>query len=194
MDILARLKWIAAIAALACGFAGGARAADVSGPVLLVASSMLDGSPFEQSVMLAAPLPDGGHIGFILNRRTSVSLHALFPDESATEKVTEPVYLGGTGLLPGVFAVTRNAPEGARGVLVPLMPGVVAVLDAPTVDRIITTTPNDARYFVGLMLWAPDELEEQVNAEQWAVRPADADVVLGAKAFGLWNALRGPWV
>ena len=32
------------------------------------------------------------------------------------------------------------------------MPGLVLAIDGATVDRIIDTTPNDARYFLGLMI------------------------------------------
>lgn len=171
-----------------------ARAAGLSEPVMLVATSALNGSPFEQTVVLAVPLPNGGHIGFIVNKPTSVTLAKLFPDDAAARKVTEPVYFGGTGLLPGVFAITRRAPQGADKVL-PLMPGVVAAIDGATVDRIIETAPNDARYFVGLMLWDEDELEAEVRGNAWELRPADVATVLPTKATGLWNSvrtLRGP--
>ena len=49
----------------------------------------------------------------------------LLPDDTAARNVTEPVYLGGPVLQPGIFAVTRQAPEGA-GIVVPLMPGLFA--------------------------------------------------------------------
>jgi putative AlgH/UPF0301 family transcriptional regulator len=88
-----------------------ARAAGLSEPVMLVATSVMNGSAFEQTVVLAVPLPNGGHIGFIVNKPTSVRLAKLFPDDAAARKVTEPVYFGGTELLPGVFAITRRAPK-----------------------------------------------------------------------------------
>ena len=70
---------------------GVARAADRSQAVVLVASQDLDGSPFEQTVVIAAPLLDGGHIGFIVNRPTPVKLETLFPDEAEMRKVNEPI-------------------------------------------------------------------------------------------------------
>ena len=166
-----------------------ARADGLSEPVMLVATSVMNGSAFEQTVVLAVPLPNGGHIGFIVNRPTSVTLAKLFPDDAAARKVTEPVYLGGTGLLPGVFAITRRAPQGAVKVL-PLMPGLVAAIDGATVDRIMKAAPNDARYFVGLLLWGEDELEAEVRVSAWELRPADVATVLPTKATGLWNSLR----
>ena len=176
---------------LTIGMASAADAADVSSPVLLVASGALDGTPFEQAVVLAAPLPNGGHIGFVVNKPTAVKLQTLFPDDVNARNVTEPVYMGGPQLLPGLFVIARNAPEGSKAL--PLMPGLVALLDAAAIDRLLATSPNDARYFVGLMLWDADELEDQVGKNVWEVEPADADTVLRAKApgYGTPCAVRG---
>ena len=178
-------------AALALVTTVAARAADLSEPVILVASPRLDGTPLEQTVVVAAPLPSGGYIGFIVNRPTTVKLETLLPEDAAARKVTEPVYLGGPQLLPGIFVVMRQPPADG-GAMVPLGSGLVAVLDAPTVDRIMEETPNDARYFVGVMVWQPDELEDQAAQNAWEVRAADSAAILGAKATGLWNSLRRP--
>ena len=74
------------------------------------------------------------------------------------------------------------------------MPGLAVVIDSATVDRIIETTPNDARYFVGLMLWGPDDLEDEIRDGAWEVRPADIDTVLRTNSNGLWKSLEGPMV
>jgi putative transcriptional regulator len=172
---------------------GAAHAADLSQAVILVASGRLDGSPFEQTVILAAPLPQGGHVGFIVNRPTSVKLETLLPEQASTHDVVDPVYAGGPALSSAVFAVTRKAPENSGSVL-SLMPGLVVAFDGQTVDRIIETMPNDARYFVGLMIWAPDELDEQIDQGAWEVRAADVDTVLPSSASGLWMSLSGTMV
>jgi putative transcriptional regulator len=188
--LLPNLKSFAALLLTASALSSAAAAADLSEPMMLVASPALDGSPLQQAVVLATPLPDGGHIGFIINRPTDVKLQALFPDDSAASKVKESVYLGGSALLPAVFAVTSTPPEDP-GTAVPLMPGLFAVMDSDAIDRIIEKAPNDARYFLGMMVWKPDELEEEVRQNAWELRPADADLVLRAKSPGLWRSLRG---
>jgi len=76
---------------------GMARAADLSQAVILVASELvaserLAGSLYEETVVLAAPLPQGGHMGFVVNRPTSVKLENLFPEQASTHNVVEPVY------------------------------------------------------------------------------------------------------
>jgi putative AlgH/UPF0301 family transcriptional regulator len=183
---------LAAIAVAAVALTTAARSADLSEPMILVASTALDGSPFEHAVVLATPFRDGAHIGFILNKPTGVKLDALFPDDAAVHRVEDSAYLGGPALQSVMFAVTQDPPESAHPAI-PLMPGLVAVVDKDAIDHIIRSTPNEARYFLGVMVWRPGALEEQVDGKLWEVRPANADMILRAKSPGLWDSLRGPW-
>jgi putative AlgH/UPF0301 family transcriptional regulator len=187
------LQSFGAVFVLFAGMAGAAHAVDLSQAVILVASNRLAGSIYEQTVILAAPLPQGGHFGFVINRPTGVKLEALFPEQAATRDVAAPVYVGGPVLSRAVFAVMRKAPDNSAD-FVSLMPGLVAAVDGSTVDRVIEKSPNDARYFVGLMLWAPEELDDEISDGAWEVRPADADTVLRADPSGLWKSLEGEMV
>jgi len=187
------LQSFGAFLVLLAGMTGAARAVDLSQAVILVASNRLAGSIYEQTVILAAPLPQGGHLGFVVNRPTSMKLESLFPEQASTRNVVDPVYAGGPMLSNAVFAMMRKAPDN-NGNFLPLMPGLVVAIDGATVDRIIETTPNDARYFVGLMFWAPDDLDDEIRNGAWEVRPADVDTVLRANSPGLWKALEGTTV
>ena len=186
------LKTFAAalLGAVACS--GAAGAADLLQPMILVASSNLDGSPYERTVVMATPLGDGGHIGFIINMPIGVKLETLVPDDTAAHAVKDSAYVGGPALASVMFAVTRNTPE-RPDAAIPLMPGLFAVVEKDAIDHIIRTTPNEARYFLGVMVWKPGDLANQVSAKVWAVRPANADMVLRAKSPGLWDSLRGSW-
>jgi putative AlgH/UPF0301 family transcriptional regulator len=184
------LQSFGALLVLFAGMTGAACAVDLSQAVILVASNRLAGSIYEQTVLLAAPLPQGGHLGFVVNRPTSMKLESLFPEQASTRNVVDPVYAGGPMLSNAVFAMMRKAPDN-NGNFLSLMPGLVVAIDGATVDRIIETTPNDARYFVGLMFWAPDDLDDEIRNGAWEVRPADADTVLRANSPGLWKALEG---
>ena len=186
------LKTFAAalLGAVACS--GAAGAADLLQPMILVASSTLDGSPYERTVVMATPLGDGGHIGFIINKPIGVKLETLFPDDTAAHAVKDSAYVGGPALASVMFAVTRNTPE-RPDAAIPLMPGLFAVVEKDAIDHIIRTTPNEARYFMGVMVWKPGDLANQVSGNVWEVRPANADMVLRAKSPGLWDSLRGSW-
>src|ERR1700694_3181329 len=89
------LQSFGALLALFAGLTGAARAVDRPQAVIVVASERRAGSPFEQTVILAAPLPQGGHVGFVVNRPTRVKLETLFPEQASTHNVVDPVYAGG---------------------------------------------------------------------------------------------------
>ena len=129
-------------------------------------------------------------MGFIINRPTEVKLATLFPDDAPSRRANAGVSYGGPMLASAVFALTRKAPDDDSDI-VTLMPGLVAVLDAAGVDHVLETAPNDARYFIGLVVWAPGELLAQVDGGAWDVKPADRNLVLRAKSSVLWQELRG---
>ena len=185
------LRTFLALLVLTTGALPGARAADLSRAVMLVATERLAGSSYQEVVLVVAPLAEGGHIGFIVNRPTNVKLEALFPEHEPSRKVLDPVYIGGPVLSDGIFAIARKAPQGAAQV-VPLMPGLVAVLDAASLDRVIETEANDARYFAGLMVWRPGELEGEIREGAWRVRPASVDAVFGKDSGNPSKKTLGP--
>jgi putative AlgH/UPF0301 family transcriptional regulator len=172
--------------------ASAVSAAEAAKPVVLIATDRLEGSGYRETVLFAAPLPGGHHLGFILNRPTRAKLGALFPGHAPSRKVVDPVYFGGPELQESLFAVARRAPEGG-GETIPLMPGLVLAVDSASVDRVIETMPNDARYFAGLVVWQPGELAEEIRAGAWEVRPADPGTVFHSQPDRLWRDLHtGP--
>ena len=187
MKITASARRLLAILSVVLGCASAASATDLSQPVTLVATRLATPEFFE-TVLFAAPLPNGTHIGFIVNQPGVVPLAAVLPEFIPASRVVDPVHRGGPVLPEMVFAAVRTPPEGAGNFLQP-MPGVVLVMDRDAIDRIIETTPNDARYFAGLIRWQPGELEAEVRAGAWEVSPADASTVFSANPEALWKAL-----
>jgi putative AlgH/UPF0301 family transcriptional regulator len=170
---------------------GAVNATEAAKPVVLIATDRLLGSGYRETVLFAAPLPNGHHVGFILNRPTPAKLGTLFPEHAPSRKVLDAVYFGGPELPESLFAVAQRAPEG--GGAISLMPGLVLAIDSATVDRVIETMPNDARYFVGLVVWRPGELDEEIRAGAWEVRPADPSAVFHTDPERLWRDLHtGP--
>jgi putative transcriptional regulator len=173
---------------LACA-TGAAHAAEPSQAVMLIATERLAGSGFDETVLVATPLPTGEHIGFIINRPTGLKLAAVLPEYGPSRKVIDPVYLGGPLLSGSLFVLARQVPQGSDGDVIPLVPGLVLAMDAATVDRVIETMPNDARYLAGLVVWEPGELDEEIRAGAWELRAADAGAVFHANPARLWEEL-----
>lgn len=175
---------------LAVGALSGARAADVTDvnePVLLVAKPEL-GEFYRSTVLFVRPMGNGRHVGFIINRPTPMTLGKLFPEHGPSQKVTNPVLLGGPVNVDSVFAVVhRQAVPGDKSI--PLSTDMALAFDADTVDRIIEQDGNAARFFVGLVVWQPGELEQELQKDFWFVMQNDADLVFRKTTDGLWEEL-----
>src|SRR5512142_2192242 len=86
--------------------------------MLLVAHPGFRDLDYRQTVLLAAPAPNGGHVGVILNRPTRRSLASLFPEHEPSKKVLEPVYYGGPFSRGALVALVRSdSAPGAGSVL-----------------------------------------------------------------------------
>ncbi len=156
--------------------------------VILIAHPAFRDLEYRQTVLIAAPAPNGGHVGVILNRPTRRSLGSLFPEHEPSKKVADPVYYGGPFSRGALVALVRSdqAP-GAGSVL--LMKNLYLAFRANTIDHVIETTPNEARYFVGYVGWRPGELRSEIDRGLWSVQGADLDTIFRKDTEGLWDEL-----
>jgi putative transcriptional regulator len=168
-------------------WAGGA-VAQQEEALLLIAHPAFRDLEYRQTVLLAAPAPSGGHVGVILNRPTKRSLGSLFPEHEPSKKVVDPVYYGGPFSRGALVALVKaDETPGAGSVL--LMPHLYLTFRANTIDHVIETTPNDARYFVGYVGWRPGELKGEIDRGLWSVLDASVDMVFRKDTDGLWEEL-----
>lgn len=184
---------IAAAVALAPFAFPGARAApdfEVEA-VLLAATPNVRHPIWGHAVLLAAPLPVGGHVGVILNKPTRYTLSNLFPEHGPSKRVTGPVYFGGpygSGSIVALSSLNGAAPpKGAMR----LGEQLYLVYAANEVDRIIEQRPNDARYFAGFVVWQPGELLSELDAGLWTLHQADTTTVFRVDTERLWPELSG---
>src|SRR5581483_9072500 len=130
--------------------------------MILVAHPAFRDLEYRQTVLIAAPAPNGGHVGVILNRPTRRSLGSLFPEHEPSKKVIDPVYYGGPFSRGALVALVRTGHSPGAGT-VALMKNVFLAFRANTIDHVIETTPNDARYYVGYVGWLPGELRSEID-------------------------------
>lgn len=167
--------------------AQSARAADGPDALLLVASPRM-GAMYQQTVLVATPVGNNRHAGFIINRPTSRSLSSLFPEHPPSKKVKAPVYFGGPAMMGALFAVIRATgtpdPRGMR-----LLADTVVFGEAEVIDQIIEQTPNEARYYVGFVAWQPGELESEIAHGYWYVLQPDSDLLFREDPGAMWQEL-----
>jgi putative transcriptional regulator len=157
--------------------------------IILIAHPAFRDLEYRQTVLIAAPAPNGGHVGVILNRPTRRSLGSLFPEHEPSKKVADPVYYGGPFSRGALVALVKSdAAPGAGSVL--LMKNLYLAFRANTIDHVIETTPNEARYFVGYVGWRPGELKSEIERGLWSVQNADLDTIFRKDTEGLWDELQ----
>ena len=169
---------------MAAPFAG----AQSDDAIILIAHPAFRDLEYRQTVLIAAPAPNGGHVGVILNRPTRRSLGSLFPEHEPSKKVVEPVYYGGPFSRGALVALVRAGEAPGAG-SVPLMKNLYLAFRANTIDHVIETTPNEARYFVGYVGWRPGELRSEIDRGLWTVANADLELIFRKDTEGLWEEL-----
>jgi putative transcriptional regulator len=172
------------VGALLLVVACAARAQDFGAPVLLVAAPGTQGA-YSRTAMIAVPV-SGGHAGVILNRSGNLDLASVLPGNPQAAKVVAPVRFGGPLGSKLVYAMVRRDPgEGAKR----LLGDVFMTTGAATIDRIVERMPEDARFFTGMVVWLPGELETQIEAGEWIVMDPDASVVFHRNPEAMWDEL-----
>ena len=181
------MKVLLLVLAAVLPWAAPAAAADLSDSVILVAKRQLRDKMYGSTILVARPIGNDQHIGFIVNRPTKVTLGQLFPRHAPSQKVPDPVFVGGPISAESIFALveTRKHPGGRS---VQLMPGMFAVFDGKIVDDVIEHEAGRARFVAGLVGWRAGELRDEVQRGAWFVLDADPTVVL-RKPEGLWEEL-----
>jgi putative transcriptional regulator len=186
MQSLVRAVLIAA--AIVAPVSPVAQASDEGDAVLLIAKPELRDPEYRQTVLYVTPTTNDRHIGVIINRPTTRSLSSLFPEHEPSKKVIDPVFFGGPFGQSAVFAVVRAASNPGGG-SVALAKDLYFAARVDVVDKIIESTPNDARYYVGYVGWRPGELRQEIDRGLWYVIDADPELVFRKEPKGMWEEL-----
>ena len=156
--------------------------------VLLVAKRQFEDPVYGATIVLAKPVQGGGHVGFIVNRPTKMSLAQLFPEHEASKKVADPLFLGGTVDMNLVFALVET--HGSRkDSTIRIAPDLFLAYETKAVDRIIESESDHARFFLGMVVWRPGQLDDELDRGLWYVDEPEAKLVLRRKTDGLWEEL-----
>lgn len=156
--------------------------------IMLVAKPEVHDPFYAASVLIVRPLENGGHAGFVLNKPTKVSLGEAFPDDEPSQKVHQPVFLGGPVNPDVIFALVKRNDPPVQGEI-EFAKDLHLALTAESVDRVIQQDAGHARFFAGAVLWRPGELDEELKRGAWYVMDADTDLALASKPEELWSTL-----
>jgi putative transcriptional regulator len=182
--------FMAACAILAIAWASPTRAADLDDAIILVAKRQLQDKLYGSTILIARPIGAERHVGFIVNKPTQVTLGKLFPTHEPSRKVTDPVFLGGPVSPEVIFALVQGR-ESPGGRSLKILDDLYLAIDSDVVDRIIEKQPARARFFAGMVLWRPGELDDEIKRGLWYLQDPKADVVLRKPTESMWEELVG---
>ena len=183
--------FMAACAIVAIAFASPARPADPSeDPIILIAKRQLQDKLYGSTILIARPIGGDRHVGFIVNKPTQMTLGKLFPTHEPSKKVADPVFLGGPVSTEVIFALVqgRDSPGGRS---IKILDDLYLAIDSDVVDSVIEKQSTQARFFAGMVLWRPGELNDELKRGLWYVLDAKSDLALRKSTEGMWEELVG---
>jgi putative transcriptional regulator len=183
--------FLAACAILAIAWAAPAQSADPDDDsIVLVAKRQLQDRLYGSTILIARPIGADRHVGFIVNKPTQVTLSKLFPGHEPSKKVTDPVFLGGPVSPEVIFALVQGK-QSPGGRSIRILDDLYLAIDSEVVDSVIEKQSDHARFFAGMVLWRPGELNDELKRGLWYVLDAKADMVLRKSTEGMWEEFVG---
>jgi putative transcriptional regulator len=183
----------AALGLLPAGLAAQAPGGkDVTVGTLLVARDHVPDGRFHHAVVLVVGLSEKGAAGLILNEPGKTPLSRLFPKTPSAQERTDTAFAGGP-VDPGrVFCLLQIAGplREARAVL----PGLYASANRNLMQLALNAIePSSSfRVFQGYAGWKPGQLQREIAAGYWTLRPATAALVFDPDPATLWARLSAP--
>ena len=183
--------FLAACAIVAIAWAAPARATDPDDDsIILVAKRQLQDKLYGSTILLARPIGAERHVGFIMNKPTQVTLGKLFPKHEPSRKVSDPVFLGGPVSPEVIFALVQGK-QSPGGRSIRILDDLYLAIDSEVVDKVIEKQSAQARFFAGMVMWRPGELQQEIKRGLWYVVDAKADLVLRKSTEGMWEEFVG---
>jgi putative transcriptional regulator len=153
---------------------------------LLVASPSIIDPNFRRTVVFITAHTEDGAVGVILNRPSEATVGEAVPQLAPLTDLEETVFVGGPVNPDGVAVLAEFDDPDDAGVVVLEDVGFVAldeVLEgeSPPVQR--------RRVFAGVAGWGAEQLEGELERDDWIVEPAATDDIFTDDPEGLWSAV-----
>ena len=153
---------------------------------LLVATEVIQGDVFSQTVIVLLHYDDTGAAGLVVNRPTEVGITELFRDGDPMTGYEGTIYWGGPVEMGSLRAMlkTDEPPEGAENVI-----GSIYFVPLDETTKDILDEAGELRLFLGYAGWAPGQLDRELARGSWLVVPGTEERVFAKDTTGLWKKL-----
>jgi putative transcriptional regulator len=152
---------------------------------ILISEPFLYDFFFKRSVVLLAEHNEEGTFGVIVNKPLKAKFNDVIRD---FPKFNSKVYLGGPVQNDSLFFIHTlgDQIEGSSEIF----PGLYWGGDVERVKELISLkilTPDDIRFYIGYSGWAPNQLQEELERNSWAVSNIGLKQFLKTKPTDLWS-------
>lgn len=156
--------------------------------MFLVATGNLDGTSFQQAVILMTHYSPRGATGLTINRPSNISLKQAFPQIDQLQQRSDPLYLGGPVNTNAIFVLVHmdTPPQNMH-----LIANNIYFSTAKNAFR-YPLTP-DSRTYAGYAGWGAGQLQQEIDRGDWLLVHTPADIIFEQAPERLWQTLYTRW-
>jgi putative transcriptional regulator len=153
---------------------------------LLVATEVVQGELFANTVVLLLHYDATGAFGLVVNRPTDVRPEEVLGEDEAIADYRGTLFWGGPVHMDSLRALllTDSPPADAEK--------IIESVYLISYEKALGESPSDAsrlRLFIGYAGWAPGQLDRELARGSWRVLPASDDLVFVEEPATLWKRL-----
>jgi putative transcriptional regulator len=157
---------------------------------LLVATELVQGELFAETVVLLLHYDETGAFGLVVNRPTEVKPEELLAEEDSIAGYSGTLFWGGPVQMDSLRALllTDEPPEDAEKII----ESVYLVSFEHALEAVRSTDSSSLRFFIGYAGWAPRQLDKEMAHGSWRVLPGSSEQVFAKEPKTLWQRLTPP--
>ena len=154
---------------------------------LLISNPRTIESIFFKSVILITQYNSNESIGFIINKKSKISLNNILDDFDITDI---PLYIGGPvakntlhfihtlgSIIPGSTEIIDNLYWGGDFEL------IKKLLNKNKISR------DEIRFFIGYSGWGKNQLRDEINKKEWYIVNGNKDILNNYSSEDLWSKI-----
>ena len=155
--------------------------------MFLVAAPKMRDPRFKQTVILLVEHSAEGSLGFIVNKRTDMTVADAFPELDEPKELEHALYFGGPVQPSRIMYVYSDTGELTEQKVIS---GVYWGANYEDLKDILNRKNADTlRIFFGYAGWGPGQLEFELSLGDWQLLPASPDHIFSKDSKQLWHLL-----